>query len=812
MSASTSYAKQLLISAFCACWLSLAPNIFAQCSPQCALTSAPIAVDFGNKLLGSSTVQTVTLNNLNDVGALAVNVSQLVLQNAPSSITRIGGTCSATPFALTSGASCTMALSFAPTVVGVQSATLQVVADTGNFTVAVSGTGIVAAPLPTFAPAQLNFGLSPIGGNGVTQTLTITNPGAAPLALLGLTGASMGTIPGSGNYQVVGGSCVSLPASAVSYVFNTPLAAGASCTVQVMFQAIFAQTPANLDSTLVIQTGAGNVSIPMIASVGPPTQALTRAPSPLDFGNRATGSTTMQSITLTNPGPATVNVQASSFIAATAAITRSGGTCPASPFALTSGASCTMALSFAPTVVGVQSATLQVVADTGNFTVAVSGTGIVAAPLPTFAPAQLNFGLSPIGGNGVTQTLTITNPGAAPLALLGLTGASMGTIPGSGNYQVVGGSCVSLPASAVSYVFNTPLAAGASCTVQVMFQAIFAQTPANLDSTLVIQTGAGNVSIPMIASVGPLTYPIIVSPGVVTFSSTSATAESRTVTFTNPAPVTAIVTSFVVPVGYSRVGGTCANAPISLPPAASCTVILSRNTPTALANSHLKAASYIDVPIVATTGNVSLRIELASQPLVNMTVATQPAGLRLVINGQPRTTPVALQVEAGTSVSIEARAQNLGSTGYAFASWSDSGNAVHVVVAQNPASTLTARFSAIPIVAKLDVDNDGLVNPATDGILVVRYLLGMRGAALIDGLPIPANAERRDAASITAYLDAIRTDLDVDGVGGASAMTDGILIVRYMLGLTGTALMQGASAVGAQSPTQIQNKLDAMRP
>ena len=97
-------------------------------------------------------------------------------------------------------------------------------------------------------------------------------------------------------------------------------------------------------------------------------------------------------------------------------------------------------------------------------------------------------------------------------------------------------------------------------------------------------------------------------------------------------------------------------------------------------------------------------------------------------------------------------------------------------------------------------------------MLVVRYLLGMRGADLIDGLPIPANAERRDAASITAYLDAIGTDLDVDSVGGASAMTDGILIIRYMLGLTGTALTQGTSAVGALPAAQIQSRLELMRP
>jgi hypothetical protein len=349
--------------------------------------------------------------------------------------------------------------------------------------------------------------------------------------------------------------------------------------------------------------------------------------------------------------------------------------------------------------------------------------------------------------------------------------------------------------------------------LQIRFNpSLVAVTAGNYDRSLVLLTAAGSVSIPMAARVGTLIYPIVVSPATVTFSPTFPGAESRTVTFANPAPVTANITSFNLPVGYARIGGTCAETPFPLAAAASCTLIVSRIAPAAMAVSDLKAASYIDVPVVATTGNANLRIEVAAQPVVSVSLVTQPAGLGLVVNGQLRMTPVALQVESGANVTVEARAQNLGGSGYAFASWSDGGMALHTVTAQNAASTLTATFSAIPFVAKLDVDNDGLVNAATDGMLVVRYLLGMRGAALMNGLPIPSNAERRDASSITEYLDAIRADLDVDGVGGASAMTDGMLIVRYMLGLTGTALTQGASAAGAQLSAQIQNKLDSLRP
>lgn len=547
--------------------------------------------------------------------------------------------------------------------------------------------------------------------------------------------------------------------------------------------------------------------------------ALIPTPGAVDFGNTLLGSTVNQTVTFSNlndVGSPAVNVSQLMLQNPLASMSRSGGTCPVTPFAIASGGSCTVELSFAPTVVGLQSTTLQVAADTGNFTVAVSGTGTVAAPLPTFAPAQLNFGLFPVqgGATSVTQTVTISNPGAAPLDLLGLTGAATSVLPTTDRYQVVGGSCVSYITNPIPpfYQLNTPLAAGASCTLQVSFVTPYAPIATSYDRSLVLQTAAGSVSIPMIARVGVLIYPIIVSPSVVTFSTAPAPLDSRTVTITNPAPVSANVVSFNLPVGYARTAGTCADTPLTLGAAANCTVIVSRFLPSALAVSDLKAASFIDVPVVATTGNANLRIEVAAQPVVNIVVVTQPAGLRLVVDGQLRATPMTLQVETGTNVTVEARAQNLGGSGYAFASWSDGGVALHTVTAQNAASTLTATFSAIPFVAKLDVDNDGLVNAATDGMLILRYLLGMRGAALIDVLPIPTNAERRDASSIVAYLDAIRADLDVDAAGGASAMTDGMLIVRYMLGLRGTALTQGASAAGALSPLQIQNKLDSLRP
>jgi uncharacterized delta-60 repeat protein len=79
-----------------------------------------------------------------------------------------------------------------------------------------------------------------------------------------------------------------------------------------------------------------------------------------------------------------------------------------------------------------------------------------------------------------------------------------------------------------------------------------------------------------------------------------------------------------------------------------------------------------------------------------------------------------------------------------------------------------------------------------DGILAIRYLLGYTGDALTDGA-LGANPGRT-AQQIESHLEQLKTDgkLDIDGDGEANALTDGLLILRAMLGLSDDALIAGA--------------------
>jgi hypothetical protein len=102
----------------------------------------------------------------------------------------------------------------------------------------------------------------------------------------------------------------------------------------------------------------------------------------------------------------------------------------------------------------------------------------------------------------------------------------------------------------------------------------------------------------------------------------------------------------------------------------------------------------------------------------------------------------------------------------------------------------------------------------TDGLLVVRYLLGMTGNALVTGAT-GGTATRTDPAAVKAYLDALLPLLDVDGNGVADAVTDGLLIARYLLGLRGDALIAGAvdlPTATRQTAAQIESWIGMLLP
>ncbi|MDA8007086.1 MAG: fibronectin type III domain-containing protein [Gammaproteobacteria bacterium] len=119
------------------------------------------------------------------------------------------------------------------------------------------------------------------------------------------------------------------------------------------------------------------------------------------------------------------------------------------------------------------------------------------------------------------------------------------------------------------------------------------------------------------------------------------------------------------------------------------------------------------------------------------------------------------------------------------------------IAAENPKGTGEWSNTAIgaPRAFSLDVDNSGLPINGNDGILIARYLAGLRGAALGAGLNLSTNGAETAELSLSGDL----SQLDVDG-NGAVTVHDGVLIARYLLGVRSrTALSLTAGVAGSDA-------------
>lgn len=227
--------------------------------------------------------------------------------------------------------------------------------------------------------------------------------------------------------------------------------------------------------------------------------------------------------------------------------------------------------------------------------------------------------------------------------------------------------------------------------------------------------------------------------------------------------------------------------------------------------------SYLEIILTVTdSGGASTVISQSVMPRkVSLTFAAapQPAanGARMLINGGTAINAGAtVTAWAGWSLPVTVRDQNRGTSGLRFSSWSDAGARTHSYVVPGSNATLTATFTAGSFVPSLDMDNDGNFDAATDGVLLLRHLFGMRDTTLTTAA-VGLGAER-NAAAISAYINALGNGLDIDGDGSVKATTDGLLALRYLLGLRGTALTRGAVIPSTVSPTAVENKLLTLLP
>ena len=124
-------------------------------------------------------------------------------------------------------------------------------------------------------------------------------------------------------------------------------------------------------------------------------------------------------------------------------------------------------------------------------------------------------------------------------------------------------------------------------------------------------------------------------------------------------------------------------------------------------------------------------------------------------------------------------------------------------------STVTANFANPTVIGRqpatcvMDADANNNVSAMTDGMLALRWMLGVTGTAATDGA-IGASPARTDPAQIAIHLNAQR--MDIDGDSSVDAVTDGLLLLRALLGFSGDAVIGGAV-----SPCATRNTWAAIR-
>ena len=160
---------------------------------------------------------------------------------------------------------------------------------------------------------------------------------------------------------------------------------------------------------------------------------LTFSASSLNFGLLKIGLTSpSQTVTVSNVSSHTVTFTS---IASSGDFSQSH-TCPTSPTTLGPGLNCTITMTFSPTAAGTRTGAVTLKDNSpgsSSQTIALNGTGETGAL--GFTPPSLNLG-SVLVGSSSTKSATLTNDGAAPVNITGVT-----ISPADGTFTIQSNNC-----------------------------------------------------------------------------------------------------------------------------------------------------------------------------------------------------------------------------------------------------------------------------------------------------------------------------------------------------------------------------------
>jgi hypothetical protein len=100
-----------------------------------------------------------------------------------------------------------------------------------------------------------------------------------------------------------------------------------------------------------------------------------------------------------------------------------------------------------------------------------------------------------------------------------------------------------------------------------------------------------------------------------------------------------------------------------------------------------------------------------------------------------------------------------------------------------------------------DLDDNGSADALTDGLLMLRYMFGLRDLDLLDS--VVANNSLLSDEEIKTRIETMYSNADIDNSGQVDALTDGLLLLRYLFGLRGDSLIAAVVAETAERSTAV---------
>ncbi len=260
-------------------------------------------------------------------------------------------------------------------------------------------------------------------------------------------------------------------------------------------------------SLLVAATyGRGIWEIPLLTA-GVASTSATVSPLSLNFGNQQVQTVSApQTVTVTVTGSLDLNVTSTS---ASGDFSVGANTCTGT---VSTGTTCTVDVSFAPTVTGSRTGAMTIFGNVpgGDLSVPLSGTGTTPASV-LLTPSSLSFGTETVGGTSTAQDITVSNTGSNP--------ATISQVSVIGDFAISANTC------------GSSLAGQTSCTLSIVFQPVHSGTTYGS----VTVTDSAGTQTAQLSGTGQSPATDTVSPTSLTFATqqVGTTSAAQTVTLTN---------------------------------------------------------------------------------------------------------------------------------------------------------------------------------------------------------------------------------------------------------------------------------------